>query len=55
VIHIVHSALSHLCKFSAIDNAGNTNLLSHQAIQTILLDTTKSLVVAITLAQIAGD
>ena len=51
----MHSALSHLCKFSVIGDASNTNLLSHRTIQTTLLDATKFLVAAITLAQVARD
>jgi len=54
-LHVVHSALSHLCKFLAIGNAGNTNLVSHHTIQTTLLNATKSLVAAITLVQVVED
>ena len=52
---VCDSTLSHLCKFSAIGDAGNTNLLSHRAIQTTLLDATKFLVAAITLVQVVRD
>jgi len=54
-LHVVHNALSHLCRFSAIGDAGNTNLLSYRAIQTTLLNATKSLVAAITLVQVIED